>query len=57
MRFTASVAGFGMLLRNSQYRGTLTYDEVISIATQSKNYDPYGHRIEFIELVKKAKTK
>jgi Ca-activated chloride channel homolog len=55
MRFTTSVAGFGLLLRNSSYKGTLTFDEVINWATEARTYDPFGHRSEFIELVKKAK--
>jgi Ca-activated chloride channel family protein len=55
MRFTASVAGFGLLLRGSAYKGTLTFDDVISAATEAKSYDPEGHRAEFIDLVTKAK--
>lgn len=55
MRFTASVAGFGLLLRNSNYKGTLTFDDVIAAADKARSFDPQGYRAEFIELVKKAK--
>jgi Ca-activated chloride channel family protein len=56
MRFTVSVAGFGLLLRNSKYKGSLTFDDVISNAIKARSFDPEGHRSEFIELVKKAKS-
>ena len=32
LKFAAAVAGFGMLLRDSPYKGTLTYDGVLEIA-------------------------
>ncbi len=35
-RFSAAVAGFGMLLRNSEYKGTINYDQVLSLARGSK---------------------
>lgn len=54
-RFAASVAGFGMLLRDSAYKGDLKIDEVIEIARQAKSQDPSGLRSDFIELLRKAK--
>jgi Ca-activated chloride channel family protein len=50
-RFSAAVAGFGMLLRNSEYKGTINYDQVLSLARSSKGYDKDGYRAEFIRLV------
>jgi Ca-activated chloride channel family protein len=50
-RFSAAVAGFGMLLRNSEYKGTINYDQVLSLARGSKGYDKDGYRAEFIRLV------
>ncbi len=50
-RFSAAVAGFGMLLRNSEYKGTVNYDQVLSLARGSKGYDKDGYRAEFIRLV------
>jgi Ca-activated chloride channel family protein len=50
-RFSAAVAGFAMLLRNSEYKGTINYDQVLSLARSSKGYDKDGYRAEFIRLV------
>lgn len=55
MRFAASVAAYGLLLRNSAYKGDATYDKVHAWATASMTYDPYGYRSEFIQLVSKAR--
>jgi Ca-activated chloride channel homolog len=53
-RFSAAVAGFGMLLRGSQYRGDLTYNQVISLARSSKGSDRNGYRSECVSLMEKA---
>ncbi|WP_255408052.1 YfbK domain-containing protein [Chitinophaga sp. MD30] len=53
-RMAAAVASFGMLLRNSAFKGDASFDEVLALATQSKENDPEGYRSEFIQLVKKA---
>ena len=50
-RFSASVAGFGMLLRDSKFKGDLTYDTVLTMAKNSQGKDPDGYRAEFIRLV------
>ncbi len=49
LKFAAAVAGFGMLLRDSPYKGTLTYDGVLEIAQPTLNDDASGYREEFIE--------
>jgi Ca-activated chloride channel homolog len=54
-RFSCAVAMFGMLLKESKYKGNCTYDEVIAMAETSKNFDKEGYRAEFIRLVKAAK--
>ena len=56
LRFAAAVAGFGMLLRDSPYKGSLTYDGVLEIAQASLKNDPTGYRLELAQLVRKAKT-
>lgn len=53
-RFSAAVAGFGMLLQNSEYKNNFTFDDVIDLAKQATNYDPEGYRKEFIRLVESA---
>ncbi len=53
-RMAASVAAFGQLLRHSAFKGTATYDQVLSWAGNSRGTDAEGYRAEFIQLVKKA---
>ena len=53
-RFAASVASFGMLLRNSAYKGSGSFEQVLSIAESSMSHDPFDYRKEFIGLVKMA---
>jgi len=53
-RFAASVAAFGMILKNSQYRGDATLPWVADTATGSRGQDRSGYRAEFISLVQRA---
>ena len=55
-RFASSVAGFGMLLRNSKFGGQVNYDLLLEIASEGIGKDKNGLRKEFVELVKKAKS-
>lgn len=55
-KFSAAVAGFGMLLRNSEYKGSLLFDKVIELAQDAKGEDKNGYRAEFIRLVDAAKV-
>ncbi len=55
-RFAASVAAFGMLLRNSQFKGDATYDSVLRIAGESVGDDPGGYRRELVEMVNRARS-
>jgi Ca-activated chloride channel family protein len=50
-KFSASVASFGMLLRNSDYKGNYQYTDIIQLAQNSKGSDNDGSRSEFIQLV------
>ena len=50
-RFAAAVAGFGMLLRDSEHAGNLTLGEVVRMAETGQGDDPRGYRGEFIRLV------
>ncbi|MCE9544979.1 MAG: DUF3520 domain-containing protein, partial [Planctomycetia bacterium] len=54
-QFAASMAAFGMLLRDSKFKGSATYDAVLEIATQNKGADKEGHRNEFLEIVRRTK--
>jgi len=54
-RFAASVACFGMLLRDSIYKGAATFTNVITMAQNAIGQDKYGYRANFVEMVRKAK--
>ncbi len=53
-KFASAVAGFGMLLRNSQGKGSLTYPGVIEIAQSTLSKDGSGYRKEFVAAVRQA---
>ena len=53
-RFSAAVAGFGMLLRDSEYKGNSSYGQVLRLAESALGADPYGHKREFLSLVAQA---
>lgn len=52
-KFSAAVAGFGMLLRGSPYRGNSTFESILELGGECVNGVP--ERKEFIELVQKAR--
>jgi Ca-activated chloride channel family protein len=51
-RFSAAVAGFGMLLRESPFKNELSAGDVISLARASQGKDDEGYRAEFVSLVR-----
>ncbi|MEO5783423.1 MAG: von Willebrand factor type A domain-containing protein [Ginsengibacter sp.] len=53
-RFASSVAGFGMLLRQSEFKGNSSYKNILQIATDATGNDVEGYRKEFVTLVKKS---
>lgn len=55
-QFAASVAEFGLILRNSKFKANSNYDNVLSMANASKGVDQFGYRQEFIDLVNKARS-
>ena len=54
--WAAAVAAFGMILRDSRFRGQANFDMVLELAEGAKGEDKGGQRTEFIELVKTAKA-
>ena len=54
--FAASVAAFGQKLRGGQYLESFTYDDIASLARQSRANDQHGYRSEFMQLVSLAGT-
>jgi Ca-activated chloride channel family protein len=53
-RFAAAMAGFGQLLQNSVYLGDWGWDEAIALALSARGDDPYGYRIEAVNLMRLA---
>ncbi len=56
-KFAAAVAAFGMLLRDSKFKGAATYAGVLELGGEGVGKDPHGYRKEFLTLVGKAKTR
>ena len=56
LKFAAAVAEFGMILRDSEYKGNGTLEAVLEWAREGKGGDANGYRAGFIELVRKAQA-
>jgi Ca-activated chloride channel family protein len=54
LRFSCSVAMFGMILRNSEFKGSSSISNVIEIADNARSKDRDGYRGEFVRLAKMA---
>ena len=55
-RFSSAVAAFGMLLRDSEFKGDLSYKKIQEIARQSKGKYLQGYRSEFVKLIELAEV-
>jgi len=53
-QFAAAVAEFGLLLRDSRYKGQASYQQVLQQGREALGQDPYGYRQEFLDLVRQA---
>ncbi len=53
-KFSAAVAEFGLLLRDSEHKANSNYKQVIELARASKGEDTHGYRSQFINLVETA---
>ena len=53
-RFASAVVQLGMLLRDSPYKGTATYQAAMDLARMAKGPDLEGYRAEFVRLVELA---
>jgi Ca-activated chloride channel homolog len=51
-QFAASVALFGMILRDSEYKGKAGIPDVLRLATAGQGDDRNGYRSEFMRIVK-----
>jgi Ca-activated chloride channel family protein len=49
-RFSAAAAQFGMLLRDSEFKGNADFDKTKELAKNSLGEDMHGYRAEFLRL-------
>ncbi len=54
LRFAAAVAGFGLILRDSEHKGNADFKMVTSLARAAKGTDHSGDRAAFIQMVETA---
>lgn len=55
LRFAAAVSEFGMILRNSEFKGNSTLEGAAKLARSSKGEDEDGYRSELIRLINTVK--
>jgi len=55
-RFAAAVAEFGMLLRNSEFKQSASYNNAWQLAKNALGSDEEGYRSEFLKLLKNAQS-
>jgi Ca-activated chloride channel family protein len=56
LRFASAVAEFGMLLRDSKFKGDATYDEARTLAQKSLGRDFEGYRHDFLTIIGDAQN-
>ena len=56
LKFAAAVAEFGMILRDSEFKGNGTLGAVPEWAQEGKGADENGYRAGFLQLLRKAQT-
>lgn len=55
-QFAAAIAGFGQLLRGSNYLGDWTYDDAITLANAHRGDDAFGYRTQAVQLMRLAQS-
>jgi Ca-activated chloride channel family protein len=56
MQFVGGIAAFSMLMTDSKFKGTATYDQVLDWLENSSLADEHGFKAELKELVIKARS-
>ena len=54
LRFASSVAEFGMILRDSRYKGNASFGNVSNLAESSLGSDLKNYRRDFLTMIRKA---
>ena len=55
-RFSAAIAEFSMVLRDSEFKSNSSLDSVLKLAKNAKGDDQFGYRSEFLTLVERVKV-
>jgi len=55
-KFSAAVAEFAMILRDSEFKGNSNIESVLELAKDSKGKDAFGYRAEFLNLAERVKV-
>uniref|UniRef100_UPI004048C660 vWA domain-containing protein n=1 Tax=Yoonia sp. TaxID=2212373 RepID=UPI004048C660 len=55
-RFAAAIAGFGQLLRGSNYLGDWGYAQAIDLANANRGADDFGYRTQAVQLMRLAQS-
>jgi Ca-activated chloride channel family protein len=55
LRFAAAVAEFGMILRESEFKGSATLEGAVRLARSARGEDEDGYRSELIRLISTVK--
>ncbi len=56
LRFAAAVVEFGMILRESEFKGTATLDGAARLARSAKGEDEDGYRSELVRLIETVRS-
>jgi len=54
--FAAAIAGFGQLLRGSDFLGDWDYADAIALASANRGADAFGYRNEAVQLIRLAES-
>jgi len=52
MRFAASIAGFGLIMKDSKFKGDANKQMILDFAESALSFDPHGYRKEYVQLIK-----
>ena len=53
MRFVSAVTAFGLLMKQSEYKGTAKKQMVLDLANGAITFDPHEYRKSFVDIIKK----
>ena len=54
LQFAAGVAAYGMILRDSEYKGESTFTMAKELVQKGLSFDPNGYRKSLVDIIGKA---